>query len=213
MASFQDRFGRDVRNDIFDNQAGLKYELITHETMRGFFRVLAIKDFECVIDGRVEKIRAGRLGGIVVGPHNLSQDGTCWCDYNTQLTGRARLIGDGQMRDTAAACDDVVIEGVMRDNSFAANHAHVFPTGVMCGDSTAFGHAKIYGVVRDKAHIDGHAMVPSDGVAAGEAVFAFGRATQNSNSGSYLIQHDNVVGVNEAQAALNAIGIATPRTP
>lgn len=213
MTNFYDRFGNTLRNDIFDNQENLKYTLITHETMRGYFRVLALKDFECVVDGRVEKIHAGRLGGIVAGPDNLSQTGTCWCDYNTQLTGRARLVGDGQMRDTASACDDVIIEGLMRDNSFAAHHAHIFPSGVMRGEATAFGHAKIYGGVCDKAHIDGSATVPSDTIAGGKAVFAFGRAITHNPEQNVLIQDDKVIGVDAAQAALNAIGIATPRTP
>ncbi len=37
---------------------------------------------------------AGQIGGLVAGPHNLSQDGDCWIDGQSKVTGNIKISGD-----------------------------------------------------------------------------------------------------------------------
>lgn len=65
---------------------GKKYHLIANGCN---YRIRAIKDF-----GRVKE---GQIGGIVCGEQNLSQDGTCWIDFDSSVTDNASVWGNAQV--------------------------------------------------------------------------------------------------------------------
>lgn len=57
-----------------------KYELIAEGDL---FRLRAVKDFAGV--------KAGDLGGLVSGEHNLSQEGTCWIGAGVRVSVGVRV--------------------------------------------------------------------------------------------------------------------------
>lgn len=107
---------------------GQKYELI--ECNRKYkhiqlLRVRALRDFAGV--------KAGDVGGCIEGPHNLSQNGTCWLSYDCVIIGRGRLQANGRMRGRA----------VIRDNGFLGADAYMQDNTVICGNGIITGTTEL----------------------------------------------------------------------
>jgi UDP-3-O-[3-hydroxymyristoyl] glucosamine N-acyltransferase len=113
------------------------------------YRIRALRDFGTV--------KAGDLGGLVSGEHNLSQVGDCWihdpaiaCDNSVVkddalLFDKSRLRGFAVVHGKAQIRGDAEISGV----------AMVGGSAVVSGCATIYGGAKISG----SPHISGHIVI------------------------------------------------------
>lgn len=103
-----------------------KYELIQGE-VDGLSRVKALRDFGSV--------RAGDVGGLVSGEHNLSQDGSAW------------VSDDAQVYDDAEVSGDAVVAGKARvfENAHVSGHAIVGENAQVFGAARVVGNARVKG--------------------------------------------------------------------
>jgi len=77
-----------------------KYELIPEGSL---YRLKALKDFGTV--------KAGDLGGLVSGEHNLSQDGSCWVFGEAWVSGKARVRGEAKVSGEAMVFGKAEVSG------------------------------------------------------------------------------------------------------
>lgn len=73
-----------------------KYFLVPSTDYTNKFRIVCYKDIYTEGRKKVNQkpvLKRGQLGGLVSGPDNLSQDGLCWIDETSQVTGSARISG------------------------------------------------------------------------------------------------------------------------
>ena len=133
-----------------------KYELIPE---RNFFRIKALKDF-----GDVKK---GELGGLVLGEHNLSQEGDCWVSDNAQISGNTRVSGDARVSDNAWVSGDARVsdnawvsgnarvsgDAWIRDNAQVSGDAWVCGGAIVTVNVITFGNAFIYDITVTNKHI------------------------------------------------------------
>ena len=86
-----------------------KYTLVPELEL---FRLIALIDFG--------NIKAGDKGGLVAGPHSLSQQGDCWVSGDARVYDRAQVYG----------------------------RAHVFGEAEVYGRAQVFGEAEVYDEAR-----------------------------------------------------------------
>lgn len=104
-----------------------KYELIKYDIV--MYRVAALRDIPR------HGVKAGDLGGLVYGSHNLSQEGDCWLDVNSK------------------AIDNSIISGnALLVNSYTSNSSHVADNAIVTNcrilhRSSVSGKSRITGVV------------------------------------------------------------------
>lgn len=73
-----------------------KYFLVPSTDFTNKFRIICYKDIYTEGRKKVNQkpaLKRGQLGGLVSGPGNLSQDGLCWIDESSQVTGTAKISG------------------------------------------------------------------------------------------------------------------------
>lgn len=100
-------------------------------------------------------------GGLVSGPHNLSQEGRCW------VFPHARITGDALVTDDADVGGEATVSG----------HARV------CGNATVGGRARVTGraVIKDFACVNDKAMI-FDSVVVQDNAGVTGRAMVMGNA-------------------------------
>jgi len=94
----------------------------------------------------------GMLGGLVEGPHNLSQDGSCWIAPNAAVFGSARVTDDavvGNMEFNWYHIDDVMLPTVEADRLAWIRGQLLVGDGVHISDT-----AKVY-VIPEVAQVNG----------------------------------------------------------
>lgn len=93
-------YQREKSREVFiAKNSGKKYALYgTGED--GLHRIRALRDIPR------HGVRAGDLGGLVEGEHNLSQDGDCWITYTSQVCQTAKVSGN-----------KIICGGMIIDNS------------------------------------------------------------------------------------------------
>lgn len=77
-----------------------KYFLVPSTDYTNKFRIVCYKDIYTEGRKKVNQkpvLKRGQLGGLVSGPNNLSQDGLCWIDESSQVTGTAKISGSVQV--------------------------------------------------------------------------------------------------------------------
>ena len=91
----------------------LKYALTRQqcESDSTYFRIVALRSFK-LIDGVT--INAGDFGGMIQRPENLSQEGSCWIDFNSVVCDNAVVDGDA-----------VVIESTISDGAIVTDSAFI----------------------------------------------------------------------------------------
>ena len=169
--------------------AGQKYVLLDEGREDKLFRLRALRDFG--------NVKAGELGGLVAGEHNLSHEGDCWVYGNAQvfgnawvfgtarIYGNAQVYGDAQVRDrshvygTAWVYEDARVFGNARvyGNAWVFGNARVYDNALVYCNAQAFGSANIYGdamvcgnaKVYDNARVFGNAWVFGDAEVYGNA--------------------------------------------
>lgn len=124
--------------------SAVKYELIPEGDL---FRLLAVRDFGIV--------RAGDRGGLVAGPDNLFDGGTCWVHGGAIVYEEARVFGNAQVYGEARVFGSAVVH----DGAHISGNAQVY------GDARVFGNAEIFG----NAQAYGLALVYGEAVVYGEA--------------------------------------------
>ena len=74
-------------------------------------------------------LKKGDLGGLVLGEHNLSQEGNCWVYNNAIIYGNARVFGNA----------------IIYDNAEVFGNAIVFDNAEVFGNTVIFGNAEVFG--------------------------------------------------------------------
>jgi len=82
-----------------------KYKLIPDGNL---FRIVALKTFK-TIDGKI--IEEGQIGGTVTDINNLSQEGSCWINYNAKALDNCRIVGDALLEDQVIVKNNAYISG------------------------------------------------------------------------------------------------------
>lgn len=126
-----------------------KYKLIPIKSgaYEGCYRVQAKRDIDNF--QAKEPIKAGTLGGIVSGSHNLSRHGECWIDYDAVVTGGATVFDYAYVGEGCTVCGDAVVCGsasvansVLFGNAFVAGRVEL--NNVTLADkSRLFGSVKL----------------------------------------------------------------------
>lgn len=111
-----------------------KYRLIASG---GNYRIRAIKDFG--------KVKEGQYGGIVSGEHNLSQDGTCWIDFDSSVTDNAQVKDNAQVTKGSKLIDNAKVYGNAEIIcSTLRNYVEVYDNAVI-KHSIVSEKSKVYG--------------------------------------------------------------------
>ena len=120
-----------------------KYELMETD-YDGFYRIKALKDFQ-LITGEI--IKAGDLGGRILGEHNLSQEGNCWIGYNARAYDNSMVKDNAVMKDSSEAYGNSTVSGnaVMKDFSTIWDFSTISGNAVMQDNSCAEGDSIITG--------------------------------------------------------------------
>lgn len=155
MKSFSEYLYENIVNEAKEP----KYELVGQEGK--FWRIRALKDFECV-DGT--KVKAGDIGGLIQSEDNLSQEGNCWVAEYATVSGKAQVfdnakIGGGMVSVSghAKVYGDAFVDGA----SEVTGWAEVYDNAVLSGSVKITGHSKVHGnaqvygyaIVRDNAEV------------------------------------------------------------
>jgi carbonic anhydrase/acetyltransferase-like protein (isoleucine patch superfamily) len=139
-----------------------KYELIPEGNL---FRLKALRSFN--------DVKAGDLGGLVSGEHNLSHDGDCWvyetaqANARSHVTGNALVSGDAKVFGSALISGDAEISG----QALISGSTSVFGKAQVFDDAWVRGSARVY----DRVMIFGNALVSDD-------VQVFGKAQVSGNA-------------------------------
>ncbi len=168
----------------------MKYEIRESTELVGTaskpcLRVVALRDIPSL------GVTKGTEGGVVSGPHNLSQSGNCWPAKGTRITGNAVLREDARLIDFAVMRDDSVAEGtsviggatIVADKAVIGRAAKVggirakrdplqyaLPAGMEARSveqaDTCFigGTAQVFGTVQDDAIVTDAARVEDTGL-------------------------------------------------
>ena len=85
----------------------LKYALTRQqcESDSTYFRIVALRSFK-LINGIT--INAGDFGGLIQSPKNLSQEGSCWIDFNSLVCDDAIVDKDAMVMDSMI-CNNAII--------------------------------------------------------------------------------------------------------
>jgi hypothetical protein len=111
-----------------------KYKLIPEGSL---YRLKALKDFA--------DVRAGDLGGLVSGEHNLSQEGSCWVSGKARVFGEAWVFGDALVSGEAWIYGDALVSGEAEVSGKAkvSGKARVFEEAKVFGEARVFGGARV----------------------------------------------------------------------
>lgn len=112
-----------------------KYDLINEGCM---FRIVAAYDLE-LNDGTL--IKKGRVGGLVDGEHNLSQEGRCWIHREAVVRGNAVVKDDAIVKDEAIICGDAVVGG----SAVVQNECQVSGKATITDNATIRGRVWVQG--------------------------------------------------------------------
>lgn len=94
-----------------------KYELIDATAEGAYankgkvYRIRALRDIDIVNRGGAYKFRAGDLGGLISGEHNLSQEGDCWIDSTSVVFENARIEGDALVLKSSKVTSNATVKG------------------------------------------------------------------------------------------------------
>lgn len=161
---------------INEKQTDRKYELVGQEGK--FWRIRALKDFECV-DGT--KVKAGDIGGLIKSEDNLSQEGNCWVAKWATVSGKAKVFDNAKIGGEGMA--------------FVGGHAKVYGNAFVDGTSEVIGWAEVYdnAVLSSSVKITGHSKVHGNAQVYGYAIVRDNaEVTDDSRVGSpALIIRDN----------------------
>lgn len=143
----------------------LKYELIDEGRKDKLLRIRALRSFS--------DVKAGDLGGLVAGDHNLSHKGGCWIYDDARVFGTARVYGDAQVYDNARVYGNAEVCGNARvcgaakvyDNVQVYGDAHVYDNARVCGNAQVYDNAKVF----DSAHVYVNAEVRDRSKVYGDA--------------------------------------------
>lgn len=118
----------------------LKYALTRQqcESDSTYFRIVALKTFKRS-DGII--VNAGDLGGMIQSPKNLSQDGSCWIDFNSLVCDNAMIDEDAVVVESDI-CNDAIIT-----NSAIVYHSDIQDSVVIKNNAT-IKNSTIKGTVR-----------------------------------------------------------------
>jgi carbonic anhydrase/acetyltransferase-like protein (isoleucine patch superfamily) len=122
--------------------------------------VYALRDFG--------SIKAGDVGGLVSGEHNLSHYGSAWIGRNAKaldnalVTDHALITGCATIFDNAKLCDHATV----------ADHAEIGQYATVSGRSVVSGRSKIIGasVITGDAKITDEALVTDKAFVAGRSI-------------------------------------------
>lgn len=97
------------------------------KTNHMLMQIRALKDFvnRNPETGEEYPVRRGDFGGWVAGPHNLSQEGTCWVEENSLMFDKSRRIGHSLGLSNSKACENSEQSGYSRQMGYS----------VQCGNS------------------------------------------------------------------------------
>jgi carbonic anhydrase/acetyltransferase-like protein (isoleucine patch superfamily) len=122
-----------------------KYELCPDGG--GLYQIRALREFRAAHIN----VTVGTLGGYVSGKHNLAQNGNCWIDHRSRVTGNARVQHDAYVGGGAQVSDNAEI----RNNATVYGNAKVYGNASVYGNANVRHSAQVYGnaVVFDSAYI------------------------------------------------------------
>lgn len=181
-----------------------KYELIKTDSIeRGRFhrhtlyRIRAIRDFG--------NIKAGTVGGYIEKESNLSHEGLCWVE------GNSNVYGDAIVYENALISDNAVVKHM----ASVGGKAHIFGEAKILNMVKVTGSALVYknaivcgrAQILDNAEIGGNAYVGDDAVICESAVVCkFASIEDNAHiGGNAYISGDYNIGLN---AYIKSIGDA-----
>ena len=110
-----------------------KYVLLDEGRDDKLFRLKALRDFG--------NVKAGDLGGLVAGEHNLSHEGACWVYGDARVLGRARVGGNAKVSGDALVCGNAKVY----DNAWVYGNAEVYDNAWVYGNAEVYGSARVYG--------------------------------------------------------------------
>ena len=169
----------------------MKYELLkdpiildSHNKAK-VFRIRALEDFCLCNGGNVFK---GQLGGCISDYNNLSQDGSCWVDYDALVLDSARVEENGLLLGSAIAMGEAIIKGnaIVSENACIMDNATVKEHAVISDEASI----KEYAIVNNFAKVSGSAMICGDTVVAGSANISGHAIVKNSAASAFAIVSD-----------------------
>jgi hypothetical protein len=172
-----------------------KYELIETDC-DGYYRIKALKNFQ-LITGEI--IKAGDLGGLVQGKHNLSQEGNCWIDYyakafiyssvkdnavlkdNSMASDNSTVSGNAILKDYSEAYDNSTVSGnaIMKDHSLTRGNSTISGNAVLKDYSRAFDNSTISGnaVMKDWSNVFGTSIITGNALLQAHQNIKYGTVT------------------------------------
>jgi UDP-3-O-[3-hydroxymyristoyl] glucosamine N-acyltransferase len=146
-----------------------KYELVPEGKL---FRLKALRSFN--------DVKAGDLGGLVSGEHNLSHDSDCWIYDSAIVSDYAQVLGNAKVFGTAWVYDNVRVSG----NARVSDDVQVYGNALVSGDAWVSGNARVSGdaQVSGSAQVAGSAIVSGDAFVSGDAIVS-GRTVLTGDPG------------------------------
>lgn len=139
-----------------------KYEITEyqHPVYPDCFRIRA------KIDIPLHNVKAGDLGGYVMGPYNLSDEGSSWIADDAVVKDEARVADDGLVRDRAVMCDyaGCFHRGVVAGNAVLKEEVWITGDAKVAGNLTFLGA----GLISDSVKLTGSDQMQLDGVIGDE---------------------------------------------
>lgn len=74
-------------------------DMVVGDKIKQVYRIRALKDFEVRVDGTIQHIKPGYLGGYVSSEANLSHEGSCW------IMDKAVVADDAIVKDDAVVME------------------------------------------------------------------------------------------------------------
>ena len=128
-----------------------KYELVLDagEGSSKRYRIRALKAMKLSQAAGEVYVKAGEWGGLVSGPDNLSQQGTCWIDSTSAVVGNARVCDSAFIKDSSMVEGHAVVEheAFVGQNSLISGSARIRNSAALSGvkvvDATIAGNSEI----------------------------------------------------------------------
>ena len=118
-----------------------KYKLLKVRKSDGLRRI------KYLIDIPEQSIKAGDLGGLLNGYHNLSHEGNCAVLQNARIIDDAQVLHDARVSGNAvvAQLSKVYNSALVTDNATMHGASSAYGHSMVGGDAQMHGRSKVYG--------------------------------------------------------------------
>lgn len=118
-------------------------DMVVGDKIKQVYRIRALKDFKVKVDGTIQHIKPGYLGGYVSSEANLSHEGSCW------IMDKAVVADDAIVKDDAVVMERACVDGtaIISDQAHVADFAYVTGNSNVNQQGKVYGHSKVIGSI------------------------------------------------------------------